>query len=127
MIVKFVLCFFTSIALNIRFEIPEELSQMSGESSLSKLFSDFQSSLSGTMAVTTLLFAALAALEIYLHKKQAKRTYLLYIICFLLAIVWAMGESFRRTNSLSLLYANAGQTVKSLIYIMGITDRKSVV
>ena len=121
MIVKFILCFFTSIALNIRFEIPEELSQMTGESSLSKIFSNFQNSLSGTMAAAALLFAALVAVEIYLHKKQAKRTFLLYIICFLLAIVWVMGESFRRTNSLSLLYANAGQVVKSLIYIAGIT------
>ena len=94
---------------------------MTGESSLSNIFSNFQNSLSGTMAAATLLFAALVAVEIYLHKKQAKRTFLLYIICFLLAIVWAMGESFRRTNSLSLLYANAGQVVKSLIYIAGIT------
>lgn len=72
MIVKFILCFFTSIALNIRSEIPEELSQMTGESSLSKIFSNFQNSLSGTMAAATLLFAALVAVEIYLHKKQAK-------------------------------------------------------
>lgn len=121
MIVKFILCFFTAIALNIRFEISEELSQMTGESSLSKIFCNFQLSLSGTMAAATLLFAALVLLEVYLHKKQAKRTFLLYIICFLLAIVWAMGESFRRTDSLSLLYADAGQMIKSLVYITGIT------
>ena len=38
-----------------------------------------------------------------------------------MAIIWAMGESFRRMDSLDLLYCGIGQVFKTIIYIIGVT------
>lgn len=121
MIIRFILCFFTAIALNIRFEIPNNLSQIAGNSSILNIFYNFQLSLSGTMVSTTLVFSCLILLEIYFKKKHIVNNFYLYIICFILAIVWAMSESFRCVNSLILLYSDKGQLIKTIVYIIGIT------
>lgn len=121
MIIRFIMCFFTSISLNITFIPPENLKQITCENKLLDIFYNFQSSLTGTLMSTTFIFVILCFLEVYFAKKQIKRNSLLFIICFFLAILWAMGESFRCVDSLLLLYANSGQIVKSFIYIIGMT------
>ncbi len=121
MIIRLIMCFFTALALCMRFELPEELNEFAGGSRMLNIFYNFQLSLTGTMATATVVFAALLLLERYLHKKGTRRGVLLYIICFPIAMVWAMGESFRRVDSLALLHAGAGQAVKTIVYIAGIT------
>ena len=121
MIIRLIMCFFTALALCMRFELPEELNEFAGGSRMLNIFYNFQLSLTGTMVAATVVFVALLLLERYLHKKGARRGVLLYAICFVIAIVWAVGESFRRVDSLALLHAGAGQAVKTIVYIAGIT------
>ncbi len=121
MVIRLIMCFFASIALSIRFPVPEGLEKAAGGSKMLNILYNFQLSLTGTLAVTTVLLAALVLLEMYLYKKQEKRTLFLYMICFILAVVWAMGESFRQTDSLALWHAGPGQMVKTVVYILGIT------
>src|SRR5699024_619861 len=99
MIVRLIMCFITAVALCMRFELPEELNALAGGSRMLNIFYNFQLSLTGTMAAATAVFAALVILEKYLHSKKARRDWFLYVICFFLAVIWAMGESFRRVDS----------------------------
>lgn len=121
MIVRLIMCFITAVALCMRFELPEELNALAGGSRMLNIFYNFQLSLTGTMAAATAVFAALVIFEKYLHSKKARRDWFLYVICFFLAVIWAMGESFRRVDSLALLHAGAGQAVKTIVYIAGVT------
>lgn len=122
MIIRFIMCFFSAIALSIRFELPEGLEQITGGSRILEVFYNLQSSLSGTIVTGTILFVVLILTEIYIRKKEVKRDLILYLICFGIAIIWAMAESFRRVNSLELLHVSIGQSIKTLIYIVGITN-----
>lgn len=121
MIVRVVMCFIAAVALSMRFDLPEGLAEFAGGSRALNIFYNFQLSLTGTMAVATLIFAALLLAERYLSRKNAKRGVFLYVICFLIAVVWAMGESFRLVDSLALWHAGAGQVVKTIVYIVGVT------
>lgn len=121
MVIRLIMCFFAAIALSIRFPVPEGLEEAAGGSRMLNILYNFQLSLTGTLAVTTVLLAALVLLEIYLYKKQEKRNVFLYVLCFILAVIWAMGESFRQMDSLLLWHAGAGQMVKTVVYILGIT------
>lgn len=122
MIIRFIMCFFSAIALSIRFELPEGLEQITDGSRLLDVFYNLQSSLFGTTVAGTIVFVVLILTEIYIRKKGIKRDLILYLICFGIAIIWAMAESFRHVNSLELLHASTGQKVKTLIYIVGITN-----
>ena len=115
------MCFIAAVALSMRFDLPEGLAEFAGGSRALNIFYNFQLSLTGTMAVATLIFAALLLAERYLSRKNAKRGVFLYVICFLIAVVWAMGESFRLVDSLALWHAGAGQVVKTIVYIVGVT------
>lgn len=121
MILRLIMCFFTALSLCLRFELPEQLNEFAGGSRMLNIFYNFQLSLTGTMVTATVVFVALLILERYLYKKGAERGFFLYLICLIIAVVWAMGESFRRVDSLSLLHAGAGQVVKTIVYIAGIT------
>ena len=121
MIIRLILCFFTAVALTMRFALPEELGELAGGSKMLNIFYNFQLSLSGTMAASTVILIALVLLERYLSRKQAKRDLLLGFFAFVVAVVWAMGESFREVDSLALWHAGAGQAAKTVVYIVGIT------
>lgn len=122
MIIRIIKCFFSAIALSIKFPLPEGIEQLTGGNRVLDLFYNFQLSLSGTTVAATILFVMLILIELYIEKKEIKRDLLLYLICFGIAIIWTMAESFRCVNSLELLHAGAGQVIKTLIYIMGITN-----
>lgn len=48
MIIRLILCFFTAVALTMRFALPEELGELAGGSKMLNIFYNFQLSLSGT-------------------------------------------------------------------------------
>lgn len=121
MIIRFIMSFLAALALNMRFDIPEDMNRLASSSRMLNIFYNFQGSLTGTMAAATAVFVLLCIIEVYLYKKKAHRKPLLFILCFLIAVVWVMGESFYRVDSLVLLHTGAGQVVKSLVYTVGIT------
>lgn len=121
MIIRFIMSFLAALALNMRFGIPEDMNRLANNSRVLNVFYNFQGSLTGTMAAATIVFVLLCLIEVYLYKKKVHRRPLLFILCFLIAVVWVMGESFYRVDSLTLLHAGAGQVVKTLIYTAGIT------
>ncbi len=121
MLIRFIMSFLAALALNIRFDIPEDMNRLASQSKMLNIFYNFQGSLTGTMAAATTVFVMLCIIEVYLYKKKAHRRPLSGILCFIIAIVWAMGESFYRVNSLALLHAGAGQMMKTCVYILGIT------
>ena len=57
MIVRVVMCFIAAVALSMRFDLPEGLAEFAGGSRALNIFYNFQLSLTGTMAVATLIFA----------------------------------------------------------------------
>ena len=121
MLIRFIMSFLAALALNIRFDIPEDMNRLASQSKMLNIFYNFQGSLTGTMAAATTVFVMLCIIEVYLYKKKTHRRPLSGILCFIIAIVWAMGESFYRVNSLALLHAGAGQMMKTCVYILGIT------
>ena len=123
MVIRFIMSFLAALALNIRFDIPQDMNHLASESKMLNIFYNFQGSLTGTMAAATMVFVLLCIIDRYLYKNKGKvhRTPVLFLICFCIAVVWVMGESFYRVNSLALLHMGAGQMVKTLVYVTGIT------
>lgn len=121
MIIRFIMSFLAALALNIRFDIPEDMNRLASQGKMLNIFYNFQGSLTGTMAAATTVFVMLCIIEVYLYKKKVHRGPLLGVLCLIIAIVWAMGESFYRVDSLALLHAGAGQMMKTCVYILGIT------
>lgn len=123
MVIRFIMSFLAALALNIRFDIPQDMNHLASESKMLNISYNFQGSLTGTMAAATMVFVLLCIIDRYLYKNKGKvhRTPVLFLICFCIAVVWVMGESFYRVNSLALLHMGAGQMVKTLVYVTGIT------
>ena len=106
MVIRFIMSFLAALALNIRFDIPQDMNHLASESKMLNIFYNFQESLTGTMAAATMVFVLLCIIDRYLYKNKGKvhRTPVLFLICFCIAAVWVMGESFYRVNSLALLH-----------------------
>ena len=77
------------------------------------------SALTGTAAVSAILCCAFYMLGLRRYDKDlpAKPAFILYSI--FLALVWLTAESFRIDNTLHYLNADAGQVLKSVIYLVG--------
>lgn len=90
------------------------------EGGLRALYPDMQNGFGGTSFVATLVFGILifASCRIDQIKKEKLpcRT-----LCFLLAAVWVLGESFSLDNTLSALYSSYVQMFKTFIYVTGVT------
>lgn len=93
MIIRFIMSFLATLALNIRFDIPQDMNHLASESKMLNIFYNFQGSLTGTMATATMVFVLLCIIERYLYKNKTKvhRTPVLFFICFCIAVVWVMG------------------------------------
>lgn len=77
------------------------------------------SALTGTAVVSAILCCAFFMLGMRRYDKDlpAKPAFILYSI--FLALVWLTAESFRIDNTLHYLNADAGQVLKSVIYLVG--------
>lgn len=77
------------------------------------------SALTGTAVVSAVLCCAFYMLGLRRYDKDlpAKPAFILYSI--FLALVWLTAESFRIDNTLHYLNADAGQVLKSVIYLVG--------
>ncbi|MFQ9748438.1 MAG: hypothetical protein ACLRYY_05490 [Anaerobutyricum soehngenii] len=53
MVIRFIMSFLAALALNIRFDIPQDMNHLASESKMLNIFYNFQGSLTGTMAAAT--------------------------------------------------------------------------
>lgn len=89
--------------------------------SISDIFADMKNGLEGTAFTTTLLTGMLIWCNYHIDCIKKKDKLHLGIICFPIAIVWLMGESFALDNTLSALHSSPVQCLKSIIYVVGST------
>lgn len=75
------------------------------------------------MAAATMVFVLLCIIDRYLYKNKGKvhRTICIISYMFLYCSRMGDGRKFYRVNSLALLHMGAGQMVKTLVYVTGIT------
>lgn len=106
----------TALALSMNFAPAME----EGVNGLSAVYPDMKNGFGNTSFVATLLFGILFfsnyRLDLLKKEKIPGR-----FICFLLACVWVMGESFHLDNTLSALSCSYVQILKTLIYVLGVT------
>ena len=83
MVIRFIMSFLAALALNIRFDIPQDMNHLASESKMLNIFYNFQGSLTGTMAAATMVFVLLCIIDRYLYKNKGKvhRTPVLFLIC----------------------------------------------
>lgn len=105
----------TSLALTMNFA-PAEDSEMT----LRSIYSDMQNGFGGTAFMTTLLGGLLIWLNHHINRNKDEKTYA-GIVCFPIAVVWVMGDSFRIDNTLTALYCSYVQILKTVISVTGIT------
>lgn len=83
MVIRFIMSFLAALALNIRFDIPQDMNHLASESKMLNIFYNFQGSLTGTMAAATMVFVLLCIIDRYLYKNKGKyighRYYFLYV------------------------------------------------
>ena len=107
-----------AMALCMSFPQPE-LSQSAQGSGILNMMENLRRSLDGT-AIQTSIFAAAFFLRRRWNEKRRRGSYILLpLICFLIAVIWLMGEGFIQDNSLRSLTSGAGQQLKCCIYLLG--------
>ena len=72
MVIRFIMSFLAALALNIRFDIPQDMNHLASESKMLNIFYNFQGSLTGTMAAATMVFVLLCIIDRYLYKNKVE-------------------------------------------------------
>ncbi len=107
-----------AMALCMSFPQPE-LSQSAQGSGILNMMENLRRSLDGTAIQTSIFAAAFFLLRRWNEKRRRGSYILLPLICFLIAVIWLMGEGFIQDNSLRSLTSGAGQRLKCCIYLLG--------
>ena len=107
-----------AMALCMSFPQPE-LSQSAQGSGILNMMENLRRSLDGTAIQTSIFAAAFFLLRRWNEKRRRGSYILLPLICFLIAVIWLMGEGFIQDNSLRSLTSGAGQQLKCCIYLLG--------
>ncbi len=84
------------------------------------IFEDMKNGFGGTAFITTLLSGLLIWCNYHIDLIKKDKLYV-GMICFPIAIVWLMGESFALDDTLSALRSSHVQCLKSIIYVVGST------
>lgn len=84
------------------------------------IFEDMKNGFGGTAFITTLLSGLLIWCNYHIDLIKKDKLYV-GMICFPIAIVWLMGESFALDDTLSALHGSHVQCLKSIIYVVGST------
>lgn len=118
-IVRLIMSLCTALMLCMTFET--QTGDIGFQSALTEIFWNLESSLSGTVLISTIIFAMMyfagnAVKDIQLPKKGSV---LGKVISFAIAVIWLAGECFRIDNLMYHAVETTGQIVKSVIYIVG--------
>lgn len=115
------LCLSASLSLSMQFQQPAFPPDVPLSTPLLNIIQNFRYSCEGTFFSSSILFAAFLACGLYTRRKKKKHYRILPVLCFMIALVWLMAQSFRLDDTLNSLYLSAGQKVKSVCYLAGIT------
>lgn len=110
------LCFCTVLMFSLNFQIPEV-----GESSgiIHDIFENIRMSLNTSSFQMTIMVCAFYYISVKINEQIKEKPTKIIILNVVIAAVWLMSESFRIDNTMSYLFCTAGQTVKSIIYVIG--------
>lgn len=75
----------------------------------------------GTSFITTLLWGMFLYISFKNKELKIHRLPMLLPVCFMIAIIWVMGQSFQIDNTLNALSCSYVQLFKTFIYVVGIT------
>lgn len=106
----------TALALTMNFA-PAAENALGG---IKDIYPDMENGFGGTAFIATLLSGLLIWCNYYIDQIKKDKLHV-EIVCFLIAIVWLMGESFYLDDTLSALYGSCVQCLKSVIYLVGST------
>ncbi len=106
------------IALTLTMNFTPRAEGTSGN--IGDIFADMKNGFGGTAFITTLLSGLLIWCNYHIDLIKKDKLYV-GMICFPIAIVWLMGESFALDNTLSALHSSPVQCLKSIIYVVGST------
>ena len=114
------LCFCTACSLSMDFA-PAEVNTSLLPGRLAQSLGNLGRSLYGHMLPFAVCFAACLCLALFLRRREGweKPGVLFHICCALIAGIWLTAQGFQRTNSTDLLWAPAGQPLKSAVYLLG--------
>lgn len=88
--------------------------------SIGDILDDMKNGFEGTAFITTLLSGMLIWCNYHIDRLKKDKLHV-EIICFFLAIIWLMAESFSLDDTLSALHSSRVQCLKSIIYVVGST------
>ena len=69
----------------------------------------------------TIMFAALYYADVKIGASIKYHSYLQYVVCIILALLWLVSEGFAIDNTIKSLYSTPLQIVKSVVYVLGAT------
>lgn len=115
-----VFAYLSAVAICMTYNIPE-LNSVYTKTALSEMVWNLKYSLSNTAMQSTLLFGCFAYAGVFIEKRKTTKMNALPIISILLAIVWVMGKSFYIDDTLDAMFSTLGQTVKTIIYVFGVS------
>lgn len=115
--ITLVLCsIVTALALTMNFA-PSAENALGG---IKDIYPDIENGFGGTAFIATFLSGLLIWCNYHIDQIKKDKLHV-GIICFLIAIVWLMGESFYLDNTLFAVYGSYVQCLKSVIYLGGST------
>ncbi len=110
-----------AFALTIQFKRPKYNLYSGDLAWLKDIVMNLRQSLKNTSFYSSVLLGLFLVVNKKIDEKKKDRLVMMPYIAFLIAMVWLLGKSFSIDNTLYSIHSTAGQWLKSLIFVCGIT------
>lgn len=110
-----------AFALTMQFERPKYNLYSGDLAWLKDIVMNLRQSLKNTSFYSSVLLGLFLVVNTKINEKKKDRLVMMPYIAFLVAMVWLLGKSFAIDNTLYSIHSTAGQWIKSLIFVCGIT------
>lgn len=110
-----------ALALTIQFKRPKYNLYSGDLAWLRDIVMNLRQSLKNTSFYSSVLLGVFLIVNKKIDEKKKDRLVMMPYIAFLIAMVWLLGKSFSIDNTLYSIHSTAGQWLKSLIFVCGIT------
>lgn len=113
---------FLSLCTILAFCLSFELPVMENDYGvLYRIFENLRYSLKYDYFVMSVLWVAFFIVGVQIEKKYTEKVISIRVLNLVLSILWLLAESLRIDNTFSHIAGDAGQIVKSIIYVIGMT------
>lgn len=112
-----VLTLCTTLALTMNFSPSDEAAF-----EVQAIYTELLDGFGGTSFIATFLWGVFLYLSIKIKELRTAHISGLFPVCLILAVIWAMGQSFQIDNTLNALHCSYVQILKTIIYVAGITN-----